>query len=125
MVYGTRPEWIKLEPLYKELVKNHYEVKVIQVQQHTDLIKDAYADVRIPYVHSVYGSGNRLDGVVTTVFQNAGAILDGAELVIVQGDTTTAFAGALAAFHRKVPIAPSDRDWETVVTTPSSLLPEP
>ena len=105
MVYGTRPEWIKLEPLYKELVKNHYEVKVIQVQQHTDLIKDAYADVRIPYVHSVYGSGNRLDGVVTTVFQNAGAILDGAELVIVQGDTTTAFAGALAAFHRKVPIA--------------------
>jgi len=102
--YGTRPEWIKLRPLIKELDK-HGDIpyKVLFTGQHKDLLpKDAKYDFK-----GMFGikSLNRLDNIfVNSLSEWDRWVGDKPTSVLVQGDTTSAFAIALAAFHRKIPV---------------------
>jgi len=93
IIFGTRPEWIKLEPVVNRL-KIPFEV--ICTGQHTDLL-EGMPPMRIDHNLEIKSDGN--------VFANLGRILAGCsfhlgnwgDVVLVQGDTISAFAGALAA----------------------------
>lgn len=99
--FGTRPEWIKIKPLLKELRKS-YNVRVLFTGQHTDLL--AGEDLGESAIKLKIESGyNRLDSIVRSVL-NLEGVYDDIEAVLVQGDTTSAFAVALAAFHRRIKI---------------------
>ena len=90
LCFGTRPEWLKIKPLVKILG----EYKLLFTGQHVDLLKEIKADYQI----KIKNNDNRLDQIVSDcLLQFPDDDCDG---VLVQGDTASAFACALAAFHR-------------------------
>jgi len=90
LCFGTRPEWLKIKPLIKVL--ENYQL--LFTGQHTDLLKDISTDYEI----KINQNENRLDQVVSDCLLQ---FPDGDfDTVLVQGDTVSAFACALAAFHR-------------------------
>ena len=98
--FGTRPEYIKIKPLLKEFSKQDIDYKLLLTGQHTDLLSSIEEDVdRL----EIIDGDSRLDSIVSSVMNN-NHIFDGVDAVLVQGDTTSAFSIALAAFHRKIKI---------------------
>ena len=91
LCFGTRPEWLKIKPLVK-IFGGH---ELLFTGQHVDLLKEIKADYRI----EVKENENRLDQLISDcLLQFPNGDFDG---VLVQGDTASAFACALAAFHRE------------------------
>lgn len=97
--YGTRPEFIKINPLLKEFELRGINYKTVCVAQHTSLLDQPF-DIKIPVKEH---SDNRLDSIVTSVL-NQNSLFGEVSHVLVQGDTTAAMSMALAAFHRRIPI---------------------
>ena len=97
--FGTRPEYIKLKPLMAEM-NEEIPFRVLFTGQHTDLL--AHIDGPIARL-KIEDGVNRLDSIVSSMM-NRDDIFEGIQAVIVQGDTTSAFAVALAAFHRKIKV---------------------
>jgi len=99
VAYGTRPEWIKLKPLIQILKENNHKVKVVFTGQQKDIGEFEY-DVKIDIRDN---PDNRLNHIVSTIM-NSGVFFD-ATHVIVQGDTASAFAVALTAFNKGIPVS--------------------
>ena len=99
LFYGTRPEYIKLEPLVDEFKTKGVEYKLFQVMQHTSLLDGCKFDELIGITYSPI---NRLNGIITSILEyDLGTELD---YVLVQGDTTTAMGVALNAFNNQIPV---------------------
>ena len=92
--YGTRPEWIKVKPVI-DLI----DCKVLFTGQHKDLA-DFDHDISL----EIKDYGNRLDSVFCSVLQAGYNIFNGIDTVLVQGDTASATAIALAAYHRQIKV---------------------
>jgi UDP-N-acetylglucosamine 2-epimerase (non-hydrolysing) len=99
--YGTRPEYIKVKLLYDRMLDNGMKVELVRVNQHTTLIQDCFFDREVS-LSCVFS--NRLNSVVSSCLHDD-IIQSDCELVVVQGDTATAFGVAMNAFHRKIPVA--------------------
>lgn len=108
-VFGTRPEAIKLCPVVQHLrSRADFDVRVCVTAQHRHLLDQVLAvfgvkpeydlDLMLPG-QTLYQSTSRIVAGLETVMVDARP-----QLVIVQGDTTTTFAGALAAFYGRVPV---------------------
>lgn len=98
LFYGTRPEYIKLQPLLTALDRKDVDYLLYQVAQHTDLIDGCVSDIVIDVTPSV---GNRLNSIFTSVMSHN---LESLDYALVQGDTTTATAVAMSAFHQNIPV---------------------
>jgi UDP-N-acetylglucosamine 2-epimerase len=109
-VFGTRPEAIKLAPVVKELSRRpNFDCKICVTGQHREMLAqvlglfelrpDWNLDLMRPNQDLAYLTGAVLSGVgdVLRAFRP--------DRVIVQGDTTTTFAGALGAFYHQIPVA--------------------
>ena len=101
ITYGTRPEYIKVLPVITEMKKRQMPYKTFFTGQHTDLLSKAE---KPDHILSIEDGPNRLDSIVQSIL-NKEEIFDDIRCVMVQGDTSSAFATALAAFHRKIPVA--------------------
>ncbi len=103
VAFGTRPEFIKIKPVLNKLNKNEY--KVLFTGQHQDLLREILLKekFRKRKILKIKNGPNRLDSIVNSILNNDSIFRDVTK-VLVQGDTTSAFAVALAAFHRKVKI---------------------
>lgn len=101
ITYGTRPEYIKVLPVINEMKKRNMPFKSFFTGQHTDLLKKAN---KPDHVLEILDNGNRLDSIIQSILNKEEIFVD-ITCVMVQGDTTSAFATALAAFHRKIPVA--------------------
>jgi len=96
--FGTRPEWLKVKPLIDIMNKKDY--KLLFTGQHEDLLKDIRVDFRVSIEETFRHT--RLDSIMIgcmEYFPNYN--FSG---VLVQGDTASAFACALAAFHRGIKV---------------------
>lgn len=97
--YGTRPEWIKLKTIIQKLKDDGHPVLVLFTGQQKDIGEFEYdVDISISS-HST----NRLNHIITTII-NSGVFYNISH-VIVQGDTASTFAVALAAFNLKIPVS--------------------
>ena len=110
VIMGTRPEAIKLCPLVLELKKRKkFEVLVCSTGQHRSMLDSVLHAFQIKpdFDLDVMRTGQTLSSVTARILKGLDEILaaEHPNLVIVQGDTTTAFAGAISAFQRRVPIA--------------------
>ncbi len=107
-LFGTRPELIKVAPVIRALAEEGVETVVINSGQHRDLVRPLmqFFGVRCDYELDVMREGQSLNGLCSRVLQAIDPVIGETSptLVLVQGDTTTAFAGAMAAFHRGVPV---------------------
>ena len=108
-VFGTRPEAIKMCPLIKELrLRDGMDVKICLTGQHMELtdevmgIFDEVADHRLDLMKTA----QTLSYVTARVLDGFGDILDSErpDIILVHGDTTTAFAACLAAFYRGITV---------------------
>jgi len=92
--YGTRPEWIKVKPIIDAI-----ECKTLFTGQHKHLISHE-ADISLKIESE---STNRLNSIFSSVMKQEG-IFSEIDQVLVQGDTASAAAIALSAFHQKIKI---------------------
>ncbi len=109
-IVGTRPEAIKLCPLILELKRRRrYGVFVCSTGQHRQMLDSALQvfDVKPDFDIDVMRTGQTLSSVSARILKGLDEILTAEKphLIIVQGDTTTAFCGALAGFYHKIPVA--------------------
>lgn len=109
LIFGTRPEAIKLCPLVLELKKHpEFEAHVCVTGQHREMLDqvlevfEVTPDVDLKLMQP--------DQTLASITARAITAIDGyladykPDMVIVQGDTTTSFCGALAAFYRRIPV---------------------
>jgi UDP-N-acetylglucosamine 2-epimerase (non-hydrolysing) len=110
VVVGTRPEGVKLAPVIQELQQRPgLRPLVISTGQHREMLAQALSvfDVRPDVDLSVMSPGQTLHDVTTRTLERIRPVFEAhrPDWVVVQGDTTTAFAAALAAFYEKLPVA--------------------
>ena len=110
-LFGTRPEVIKLAPVIHALEArpDRWHTLNVSSSQHTDLLYP-FAErlaVRIDRDLAVMKPGQTPSEVLARVLTGLDPLFDTEppDLLLIQGDTTTALAGALAAFHRGIPVA--------------------
>jgi UDP-N-acetylglucosamine 2-epimerase (non-hydrolysing) len=109
LVVGTRPECIKMAPLYQELRRQKFaDLRLIGTGQHKDLAQQAL-DVFDLKLDADLGAGSPdqpLGRLAGRMFQRLDQILEQEhpDLVLVQGDTASAMAASVAAFYRRIPV---------------------
>lgn len=109
IIIGTRPEAIKLIPVYLELKKHFSSVELISTGQHASMLEQIFSffeikpdvalDVMMPN-QSLAGLTARLCDRLQTCYEERKY-----DLVIVQGDTTTAMTASLVAFYNRIKVA--------------------
>jgi UDP-N-acetylglucosamine 2-epimerase (non-hydrolysing) len=109
VVFGTRPEAIKLFPVIAALEADPRFTPVVCVSaQHREMLDQVLAIAGIVPDHDLdlMQPGQTLDGLTAALLTGLGRVMDEVRpaRVIVQGDTATAMAGALAAYYRKLPV---------------------
>lgn len=109
LVFGTRPEAIKMCPLVNELTsrKNIKTVVCVtgQHRQMLDQVLDAFGVVP-DYDLSIMKAGQTLFDITTNILNRIGDVLDEVkpDVVLVHGDTSTTFVTALACFYKQIPV---------------------
>ncbi len=111
IVFGTRPEAIKMAPLVKAFQKypNHFETKVCVTAQHREMLDQVLALFEIvpEYDLNIMKPGQDLYDVTSGVLLGMKQVLEmfKPDVVFVHGDTTTTFSAALAAFYKQISVA--------------------
>lgn len=108
-VFGTRPEAIKLFPLIHALERDDRFVSRTCISaQHRGMLDQvlAIADIAPDHDLDLMTAGQTLDELTARALAGIGRVLDTEQpdWVVVQGDTTTVMAGALAAYYRQIPV---------------------
>lgn len=110
-VIGTRPDAIKMAPVIKELEKHSDVIKssIIATAQHRELLDDVLDvfSIKPDFDLNIMGKGQTLSYVTTRALQKMEPIISDLkpDIILVQGDTTSSFVGALAGFYNKIPVA--------------------
>lgn len=108
-IFGTRPEAIKMAPLVKELEsKKEIESIVCVTAQHREMLDQVLHIFKITpdYDLNIMKQGQTLSEITSRVILGLEEVIkkETPNIILVHGDTTTTFAGALAAFYNKVDI---------------------
>ena len=110
LVFGTRPEAIKMCPLVKEFKRypKDFETIVCVTGQHREMLDQVLSifDIKPDYDLNIMKQGQDLYDVTARVLTGMRDVLDTVrpDVVLVHGDTTTSTAAALAAFYRQIPV---------------------
>lgn len=110
LVFGTRPEAIKMAPLVKAFQKefDKFQTIVCVTGQHREMLDQVLAifDIKPDYDLNIMKQGQDLYDVTSRVLLGMRDVLKKArpDIVLVHGDTTTSTAAALAAFYQQIPV---------------------
>tara|TARA_B100001063_G_C16746978_1_gene548103 strand:+ start:800 stop:1915 length:1116 start_codon:yes stop_codon:yes gene_type:complete len=110
IIIGTRPELIKLFPIYKILKsKKKYSVKVCFTGQHEELIHKTnnIFKIKMDFSFKKINKKNNLNILSSNIYKNLNEVFisENPNLIVVQGDTTTTMVSAICAFNLQIPIA--------------------
>lgn len=111
LVFGTRPEAIKMAPLIREFKKypDLFELRICVTAQHREMLDQVLDifNVRPDYDLNIMKLGQGLYDITSAVLLGMKKVLQDfkPDIVFVHGDTTTAFVSSLAAFYEKIEIA--------------------
>ena len=109
LVFGTRPEAIKMAPLVKELQKDpFFETVVCVTAQHREMLDQVLElfEIKPDYDLNIMKPGQTLSMITSNVLEGMDKVLSesGPDIVLVHGDTSTSFVAALAAFYHQIPV---------------------
>ena len=108
LCFGTRPEAIKMAPLYHELQTTSFEVKVCVTAQHREMLDQVldFFEIQPDYDLDLMQKGQSLNQLSARILSSVDAVLHDfqPQLVLVHGDTTTSSMVALAAFHQGIKV---------------------
>ncbi|WP_297213181.1 MULTISPECIES: non-hydrolyzing UDP-N-acetylglucosamine 2-epimerase [Thermodesulfovibrio] len=111
MIFGTRPEAIKMAPLHRELKKypKDFDVKVCVTAQHRQMLDQVlnFFDIKPDYDLNLMRDNQSLFNITSESILELEKVYDdfNPHIVLVQGDTTTSFTGALSAYYKKIKVA--------------------
>ena len=109
LIFGTRPEAIKMCPLVRELkTRDNIKTVVCTTGQHREMLRmvlDAFS-VTPDYDLDIMKEKQTLFDITTNILERVKAVLDAEkpDVVLVHGDTSTTFASALACFYMQIPV---------------------
>ena len=109
-IFGTRPEAIKLAPVIKYLeLQKEVVVKICNTEQHQEMsnnILDIF-EIKADYNLDIMSPNQTLFTLTTKLLSSIESVLniEKPDIVVVQGDTTSAFVGSLASFYNKIKVA--------------------
>lgn len=108
-IFGTRPEAIKMAPLVKELERREgIESKVCVTAQHREMLDQVLElfDITPDFDLNIMKDKQTLTGITNRVLEGLEEVFDAErpDMILVHGDTTTTFAGALAAFYKQIKV---------------------
>ena len=111
LAFGTRPEAIKLAPVYDEMLRRSDRIRLIccttgQHRELLDQVLDLFA-IQTDYDLNILKEDQGLFHITVSVLKGIEEILlkEKPDIVVVQGDTTSSFVAALAAFYLRIPVA--------------------
>jgi len=109
LVFGTRPEAIKMAPLALELKKDpFFEVCVCVTAQHRQMLDQVLElfEIKPDYDLNIMKPGQTLSMITSNVLEGMDKVLneEKPDIVLVHGDTSTSFAAGLAAFYHQIPV---------------------
>ena len=109
LVFGTRPEAIKMAPVYQELKRSQkVQVKVAVTGQHLEMLQQVLKlfEIKPDYDLKVMKPGQGLTEITAAVLTGLKPVLEDFEpdLLLVHGDTTTTLAASLAAYYQQIPV---------------------
>jgi len=110
LVFGTRPEAIKMAPVVKELLKrpNEFDTKVCVTGQHREMLDQVLEvfDIHPDYDLNIMQTNQDLYDVTSRILLGMRDVLkqERPDMVLVHGDTTTSSIAALAAFYQQIPV---------------------
>ena len=128
-IFGTRPEAIKMAPLIKELEsRDEIESVVCVTAQHREMLDQVLEtfDIKPDYDLDIMKKGQTLGDITSRVLEGMSNVIDEVKpnIILVHGDTTTTFAGALAAFYKQVDIGHVEaglRTWDKYSPYPEEM----
>lgn len=107
--FGTRPEVIKMAPVIKEAQRRGHEVITCLSGQHKEMVTPflEFFEIKVDHNLAIMKDKQTLESITSSALEGFCEALEKfkPDMVFVQGDTTTTFAGALAAFYKKIPVA--------------------
>lgn len=108
-IFGTRPEAVKMAPLVRELQKrDEIENKVCVTAQHREMLDQVLElfDITPDFDLNIMKTKQSLTGITMRVLEGLEEVFEAEkpDLILVHGDTTTTFAGSLAAFYQQIKI---------------------
>lgn len=109
IVFGTRPEGIKMAPIVKELERREgIESVVCITAQHREMLDQVLNlfEIKPDYDLNIFKKGQTLTEITARAIKGLEEVIikEKPDILLVQGDTTTVFSGALAAFYQKVKV---------------------
>lgn len=110
IVFGTRPEAIKMAPVILELkkFKKEFEICIIVSAQHREMLDQVLSvfDIKPDYDLDIMKRNQTLSDITSDVLKGIETVFvkEEPDMVLVHGDTTTSFAAALAAYYHQIPI---------------------
>jgi UDP-N-acetylglucosamine 2-epimerase (non-hydrolysing) len=108
LCFGTRPEAIKMAPVIHELKKQNHSFKVCVTAQHREMLDQVldFFEIKPDYDLDLMQPNQTLNELSAKILKEIDWVLEKekSELVLVQGDTTSAAMVALAAFHRQIKV---------------------
>ena len=110
LIFGTRPEAIKMCPLVKEFQKHkeEFETIVCVTGQHREMLDQVLTifGIKPDYDLNIMKLGQDLTDVTSRVLTGLRDVFQKChpDIILVHGDTTTSMAGALAAFYAQIPV---------------------
>ncbi|MCM4161398.1 UDP-N-acetylglucosamine 2-epimerase (non-hydrolyzing) [Antarcticibacterium flavum] len=109
LTFGTRPEAIKMAPVIRELIRRKINFKVCVTAQHREMLDQVldFFSIQPDFDLNLMVPDQNLNSLSAQIFKEFAPVLnmEKPDLVIVQGDTTTAFCVAMAAFNAGVKVA--------------------
>lgn len=130
LVFGTRPEAIKMAPVYRTLQERRTEIHTTccVTAQHRELLDQVtgFFGMRADYDLNLLKDDQSLFHVTTGVLEGLRPVIEEVhpDMILVQGDTTSAFAAALASFYLRVPVGHIEaglRSWDMAQPYPEEL----
>ena len=107
-IFGTRPEAVKIIPVIKKLRESGYQVVICITAQQREMLDQSldFFEIRPDYDLNVMVGCQDLFHVTTRILEELKKILqkESPDVVLVQGDTTSAFTASLAAFYFQISI---------------------
>lgn len=108
LIVGTRPEAVKMAPVFRALKSSALEPVLISTGQHRELLETAFSPLGLVPDHelAVMTEGQSLNQIAARVLERLPPLLETLRpaALLVQGDTTTTLASALCAYHLQIPV---------------------
>lgn len=108
LIFGTRPEAIKMAPVYHELKNSGIDVKILATGQHKEMLYQVLNlfQIKPDFDLEIMKQGQELSELTSRLIKKIDEIVKNEKFdyILVQGDTTSAFVGALVGYYNKVPV---------------------